>query len=140
MFGKLQIVNATKQLRYLESADLHLERIRIRPEGTSPPCSIPDIQQILSSLKRIYSLELIRGINFEDYLTKQPVDLRTFLRQVHEAVKESKFVGASIEELAVSLLGTTSYFNMVVFSGIAKVVLRHVGPFVFLQSDEHSLK
>lgn len=98
-----QIVNATKQLRYLESADLHLERITVEPEGDCSPCDTPDLQLVLNSLKQIYSLEMIRDTNFDDYLMSQSVPSRSFLRRVHTAIKESKFIGMSIEELTVSI-------------------------------------
>lgn len=96
-------MNATKQLRYLESADLHLERITIKPEGECTSCDVPDLQHVLNSLKQTYSLEMIQNTNFDDYLMLQSVSSRSFLRRVHTAIKESKFIGMSVEELTVSI-------------------------------------
>ncbi|VIO96526.1 Uncharacterized protein BM_BM6436 [Brugia malayi] len=109
-----QIVNATKQLRYLESADLHLERITVKPEGDYTLCDIPDLQQILDSLKQIYSLEMIRNANFDDYLMLQSTFSRSFLRRIHTAIKESKFIGMSIEELTIVLKNTGSVVSLAV--------------------------
>lgn len=97
-----QIGNITKQLRYLESADLHLERITVKSQGDWAECDIPDLQHVLNSLKKIYSSEMIRDTNFDDYLMLQSVSSRSFLRRVYTAIKESKFVGVSVEELTVS--------------------------------------
>uniref|UniRef100_A0A1I7VVP8 General transcription factor 3C polypeptide 1 n=1 Tax=Loa loa TaxID=7209 RepID=A0A1I7VVP8_LOALO len=109
-----QIVNATKQLRYLESADLHLERITVKPEGDCTPCDIPDLQYIFNSLKQVYSSEMIRNINFDDYLMSQSIPSRSFLRRVHTAINESKFVGLSIEELAIILKSSGSMVSLAV--------------------------
>lgn len=96
-------MNATKQLRYLESADLHLERITVKPDGDFAPIDVPDLQQVLNSLKRTYSLEIIRNTNFDDYLMFQSISSRSFLRRIHTVIKESKFIGMSIEELTVGI-------------------------------------
>ncbi|VDM93941.1 unnamed protein product, partial [Onchocerca ochengi] len=109
-----QIMNATKQLRYLESADLHLERITVKPEGDCTPCDIPNLQRVLNSLKQIYSLEMIRNNNFDDYLITQLISSRPFLRRVHTAIKESKFIGMSIEELTMILKSSGSDVSLVV--------------------------
>uniref|UniRef100_A0A158Q6Q2 DEP domain-containing protein n=1 Tax=Elaeophora elaphi TaxID=1147741 RepID=A0A158Q6Q2_9BILA len=109
-----QIVNATKQLRYLESADLHLERITVTPEGDCTSCDVPDVQQVLNSLKRTYSLEVIRNTNFDDYLMLQSIPSRSFLRRIHTAVKESKFIGMSVEELTIILKSSGSVVNLAV--------------------------
>ncbi|VDK88842.1 unnamed protein product [Litomosoides sigmodontis] len=109
-----QIVNATKQLRYLESADLHLERITVRPEGECTPCDVPDLHHVLNSLKQIYSLEMIQNTNFDDYLMLQSVPSRSFLRRVHTVIKESKFIGMSIEELTVILKSSGSVISSTV--------------------------
>ncbi|VDO59100.1 unnamed protein product [Onchocerca flexuosa] len=107
-------MNATKQLRYLESADLHLERITVKPEGDCTPCDIPNLQHVLNSLKQIYSLEMIRNNNFDDYLITQLISSRPFLRRIHTAIKESKFVGMSIEELTIILKSSGSDVSLVV--------------------------
>ncbi|CAG9532989.1 unnamed protein product [Cercopithifilaria johnstoni] len=109
-----QIVNATKQLRYLESADLHLERITVKPEGDCTPCDVPDLQRVLNSLKQTYSLEVIRKTNFDDYLMLQSIPSRSLLRRIHTLIKESKFVGMSIEELTIILKSSGSVISLAV--------------------------
>ncbi|KAM3721200.1 General transcription factor 3C polypeptide [Dirofilaria immitis] len=109
-----QIMNATKQLRYLESADLHLERITVNPEGNCTSCDVPDLHYILNSLKKICSLELIQNTNFDDYLMTQSILSRPFLRRVHTAIKESKFIGMSIEELTIILKNSGSVVSLAV--------------------------
>ncbi|KAL3998247.1 hypothetical protein ACH3XW_14275 [Acanthocheilonema viteae] len=109
-----QIMNATKQLRYLESADLHLERITVKPEGDCTPCDVPDLQHILNSLKQTYSLEMIRNTNFDDYLMSQSISSRSFLRRIHTVIKESKFIGLSIEELTIILKSSGSVISLAV--------------------------
>ncbi|VDK81752.1 unnamed protein product, partial [Onchocerca ochengi] len=109
-----QIMYATKQLRYLESTDLHLEQITVKPEGNCTPCDISNLQYVLNSLKQIYSLEMIRNNNFDDYLITHLISSRPFLRRVHTAIKESKFIGMSIEELTMILKSSGSDVSLVV--------------------------
>ncbi|VDN05694.1 unnamed protein product [Thelazia callipaeda] len=109
-----QMMNITKQLRYLESANLHLEQILIKPEGKGSDFDIPDLHSVLNSLQRTYSLNEIKSTNFEDYLKTQEVSKRQLLRQIHTAIKQSKFSGTSIEDLIISLKSNASIVSSVV--------------------------
>ncbi|VDM36755.1 unnamed protein product [Toxocara canis] len=103
--GLDQLANATKRLRYLESADLHLEKIVITPMRESQPQpSLPSLDELISSMKKVIPRGKMGAISFDDFLCGYPVDQRPLLRIVQTAVSAAGIYGASLQDVKKSVL------------------------------------
>uniref|UniRef100_A0A0M3IXW8 UmuC domain-containing protein n=1 Tax=Ascaris lumbricoides TaxID=6252 RepID=A0A0M3IXW8_ASCLU len=97
-----QLANATKRLRYLESADLHLEKIVLTPvKGSRTEESLPRLEDLIDSLKRTFPKGTIGAVRFDDFLLKYPLKQLSLLRSVHRVIADSGMFGASLREITV---------------------------------------
>ncbi|MFH4976341.1 hypothetical protein AB6A40_003050 [Gnathostoma spinigerum] len=94
-----QMVNATKQLRYLESADLHLENMVIKPSDSVRWEKVPSLEEIIASVRRRVPVKCIGSTMFDDFLLNFSGDDFKTLQSVHAAIAKSKSVGSSLQEI-----------------------------------------
>ncbi|VDK19718.1 unnamed protein product [Anisakis simplex] len=107
--GSEQLANVTKHLRYLESADLHLERIKVTPvKGTQLPPPLPSSEEIFASLRKIIPKDKLSGIPFDDFLLAYSIEQRAVLRGVYQVAADSNIFGTSLEEIKEKLANSTT--------------------------------
>lgn len=97
---------ATKQLRYLENADLHIDLIKIYPKnyGLLGQPQLPDLKKTIDSLTHKVSIEKLNQAmtkELPDVINELDEQHRSGGQIVYEAIEASNFIGVSEEDLMV---------------------------------------
>lgn len=97
---------ATKQLRYLESADLNIDLIKIYPKnyGLIGKPQLPYFDKIINSLTHKVSIEKIDQAftkEIDQNIAELDIKYQTDARIIYEVIEASNVIGLSEEELIV---------------------------------------
>jgi hypothetical protein len=102
--NEAKTVNSTKQLRHLESADFQLEQISICPD---PPISLPTVPSLEATLTCFSHKVPIEDIHnpktLSNVIRQMDEEEKAVYERIYEAVANSKTLGKSVEEIALSL-------------------------------------
>uniref|UniRef100_A0A0N4U8G0 Mab-21 domain-containing protein n=1 Tax=Dracunculus medinensis TaxID=318479 RepID=A0A0N4U8G0_DRAME len=104
--------SGTKQLRYLESADLKLEKITVKPFVSVENDDMPMLRNVIVELKRLIPIKLFKKKCFHDFLLDYSVEQRRILRNIYKQIEESHMVGSAIDEIVVVLDKSKVYWAL----------------------------
>ncbi|WKX97039.1 hypothetical protein Q1695_013019 [Nippostrongylus brasiliensis] len=90
-----------KQIRYLENADLHLEKIHVFECGLPEPLELPSWRNLLPLIDWSQPADCYPPQPFEQFLLDIPVDDRKILRAVYKAISSTAAFGAKLNDIVV---------------------------------------
>ncbi|KAK6024487.1 hypothetical protein OSTOST_09699, partial [Ostertagia ostertagi] len=97
------MVNTTtqsiKQIRYLENADLHLEKIHVYQGSASEHPELPHWQSLIHIIDWSQPADKHPPPPFEEFLLDIPVSQRKSLRSVYKPIKEAGATGARFSDI-----------------------------------------
>ncbi|PIO68329.1 hypothetical protein TELCIR_09886 [Teladorsagia circumcincta] len=103
------MVNTTtqsiKQIRYLENADLHLEKIHVYQGSASEHPELPHWQSLIHSIDWSQPADKHPPPPFEEFLLDIPVSERKNLRSVYKPIREAGATGAKLSDIQIVPVG-----------------------------------
>nr|CDJ81025.1 Hypothetical protein CBG16818 [Haemonchus contortus] len=94
-----QSTQSIKQIRYLESADLHLEKIHVYQTSASEHPELPTWQSLTNSIDWSQPASRHPPPPFEEFLLDIPVSQRKNLRSVYKPIKEAGAKGIKFSDI-----------------------------------------
>ncbi|VDO35322.1 unnamed protein product [Haemonchus placei] len=100
-----QSTQSIKQIRYLESADLHLEKIHVYQTSASEHPELPTWQSLTNSIDWSQPASRHPPPPFEEFLLDIPVSQRKNLRSVYKPIKEAGAKGIKFSDIQIVPVG-----------------------------------
>uniref|UniRef100_A0A1I7XSG4 RNB domain-containing protein n=1 Tax=Heterorhabditis bacteriophora TaxID=37862 RepID=A0A1I7XSG4_HETBA len=91
---------STKQIRYLESADLRLEEVHVFQGASDSFPRLPSFTELVTLIDRSQPADRYPPVPFEDFILSIPVSERQKLRTIHQVINQTGAYGASVEDIA----------------------------------------
>ncbi|KAK5967050.1 hypothetical protein GCK32_009544 [Trichostrongylus colubriformis] len=106
-----QSTQSIKQIRYLESADLHLEKIHVHQSSAPEHPDLPTWQSLIHIIDWSQPSSKHPPPPFEEFLLDIPVSQRKSLRSVYKPIIEAGAIGIKFSDIQV-FLREIRYFSV----------------------------